>query len=261
MRRLLVAGAAVVAALVLPGAALAHVGKSAPVATNFDAEISGVEPPSSAVEAKVVDGDRALWLRVRANATVLIPGAEGEPLLRFDRAGVFVNLRSLTAQSDRIDRFELRPDPNPHAAPLWHRLNSGHSYLWHEHRLHALEPLARRHGTTTVVGRWSVPLLIDGKRHALAGVLVYHPPGSAWPWILLACALAATSAAALAVSSLAARRMAVLAALAAVLLIWAVRIGRELYGRPTIGATGYVEIALTSLVGLALLYGLLNRDG
>ena len=52
---------------------------------------------------------------------VLIPGAEGEPLLRFDRDGVFVNLRSLTAQSDRIDRFDLRPDPNPHARPLWHR--------------------------------------------------------------------------------------------------------------------------------------------
>ena len=261
MRRLLVAGAAVVAALVLPGAALAHVGKSAPVATNFDANISGVEPPSSAVEAKLVDGDRALWLRVRGDATVLIPGAEGEPLLRFDRAGVFVNLRSLTAQSDRIDRFDLRPDPNPRAAPLWHRLSSGHSYLWHEHRLHALEPLARGHRTRTVVGRWSVPLLIDGKRHALAGQLVYHPTGSAWPWILLACALAGFSAGALAVSSVAARRMAVLAALAAVLLIWAVRIGRELYGRPTVGATGYVEIALTSLVGIVLLYGLLHRDG
>jgi hypothetical protein len=50
------------------------------------------------------------------------------------------------------------------------------------------------------------------------------------------------------------------AALLAVLLVWTVRIGRELYGRPTVGITGYVEIALTSLVGLVLLYGVLHRD-
>jgi hypothetical protein len=69
---------------------------------------------------------------------VLITGAVGEPLLQFDRNGVSVNQRSLTTQSDRIDRFDLRPDPNPHAHPLWHRLTSGHGYLWHDHRLHAL---------------------------------------------------------------------------------------------------------------------------
>jgi hypothetical protein len=261
VRCVLVAVAVVVAALVLPSAALAHVGKSAPVATNFDAQIGGLKPASGAVEAKVVDGDRELWLHIRATTTVLIPGAEDEPLLRFDHAGVFaVNLRSLTAQSDRIDRFDLRPDPNPKARPLWQRLSSGHSYLWHEHRLHALEPLARGDRATAVIGRWSVPLVIDGHHHALEGKLVYHPPGSAWPWILLACALAATSSGALAVSSFAARRTAVLAALVGMLLVWMVRIGRELYGRPSVGVTGYVEIALTSLVGVVLLWALLHRD-
>ena len=260
LTRVLVTGAVVGAALVSPGVAFAHVGKSAPVATNFDAQLRGVKPVSRAIEAKVVDGDRELWLRVSPAATVLIPGAEGEPLLRFDRAGVFVNSRSLTAQSDRIDRFDLRPDPNLHARPLWHRLSSGHSYLWHEHRLHAFEPLARGHHTTTIVGRWSVPLLIDGRHHALVGSLVYRPPASAWPWILLACALAVISAGTLALSLRAARQMAVLAALVAVLLVWVLRIGRELYGRPGIGVTGYAEMVLTSLIGVALLYGLLHGD-
>jgi hypothetical protein len=259
-RHLLVPVAVVVATLVLPDAALAHVGKDAPVATNFVAHIRGLEPASGAVEAKVVDGDRQLWLRVNATTTVLIPGAENEPLLRFDRAGVFVNRRSLTAQSDRIDRFDLRPDPNPKAPPLWHRLSSGHSYRWHEHRLHALEPLAQGHHATAIVGRWTVPLLIDGQPHTLSGTLVYHPPGSAWPWILLACALAAIAAAPLAVSPVVARRVAVFAALVATLLVWTVRIGRDLYGRPGVGVGGYIELALTSLVGLALLWGLLHRD-
>jgi hypothetical protein len=252
--------AAVLAALVLPASALAHVGKSAPVATDFQARISGIRPATDALEAKIVDGDRALWLRVQAAATVLVPGAEGEPLLRFDRGGVFVNLRSLTAQSDRIDRYDLRPDPNPHARPLWHRVTSDHSYLWHEHRLHALEQLARGHHTTAVLGRWSVPLLVDGQPHALAGVLVYRPPGSTWPWIVLACAIAVVWSSSLALSSSVAGRLAVGGALAATLLIWTVRIGRELYGRPKVGVTGYVEIAVTSLVGVGLLYGLVHRD-
>jgi hypothetical protein len=257
-RRLCFCGA-VVGALMLPSAAFAH-GKSAPTATNFEARIDRIAPPTNAAEARAVDGDRALWLRARPDATVLIPGAAGEPLLRFDRAGVFVNLRSLTAQSDRIDRLDLRPDPNPHARPLWHRLTSRHAYLWHEHRLHALEPLAADHRSTAVLGRWSVPLQIDGHRHALKGVLVYHRPRPLWPWILLAAALAVASAGTLAVSVAVARQVAVAGALAGTLLVWTVRIGRELYGRPSVGVGGYIEIGLTSLVGLALLYGLLHRQ-
>lgn len=254
------ATALVVAALVLPGTAVAHVGTSAPVATNFVAQISGLEPASAAVRAKAVDGDREIWLQARADTTVLVLGAQGEPLLRFDRGEVLVNVRSLTAQADGIDRFDLRPDPNPHAQPLWHRVRAGRSYLWHEHRLHALEPLGRDHQTTAVIGHWAIPLVIDGRRHVLAGALVYHPSGSPWPWILLACVLAAASAVVLAASSVAARRVAVGAALVAALLVWMVRVGRELYGRPTIGVTGYVEAVLTSLVGLLLLRALVHRD-
>jgi hypothetical protein len=259
-KRLSCACGAIVVALLLPDAALAHAGKSAPLATNFQARLTGIKPATDVLEAKVVDGNRRLWLRVRGNTTVLIPGAAGEPLLRFDHGGVFVNVRSLTAQADQIDRFDLRPDPNPRARPLWHRLTSDHAYLWHEHRLHGLEPLARGQSRTTVLGHWSVPLLIDGHRHALQGVLLYRPPGSVWAWILIACALASISSAALAISPSAARRVALGGALAATLLIWMVRIGRGLYGRPSVGVTGYVEVALTSLVGVALLYGLLHRD-
>jgi hypothetical protein len=258
--RALVALGASVAVLAMPSTALAHAGKSPPVATNFSARIDGIVPASTTVEAKTVDGDQNLWLRTAPRATVLIPGTVGEPLLRFDPSGVFLNLRSLTAESDRIDRFDLKPDPNPHAAPLWHRLTSGHSYLWHEHRLHVLEPLARDRRASGPLGRWVVPLVIDGRRHALEGVLVYRKPSSAWPLIALACVLALIPPGTLAVSSAVSRRVAVVAALGAVLVIWAVRIGRELYGRPSVGITGEVEIALTSLVGAALVYGLVRRD-
>jgi len=259
VRRTLVASAAVAATLALPAAASAHAGTSAPVATNFDARIVGFQPPAGALEAKVVDGDRELWLRVPAATTVVVPGVLGEPVLRFDAKGVWVNLRSLTAQSDRIDRFDLRPSANARARPLWHRLTGGHAYAWHEHRLHVLEPLAHGRTDAATLGPWSVPLLVDGRRHTLNGVLEFRPPGPGWAWLALACALAAgTSAAAVLLRG--GRQLAVVLGLAATLLIWAVRVGRELYGRPTVGTGGYLGVALTSAVGVALLAGLVHTD-
>jgi hypothetical protein len=51
------------AALLFPATALAH-GRNVPVATSFQAKVDQV-PTGASVEAKVVDGDRKLWLRVR----------------------------------------------------------------------------------------------------------------------------------------------------------------------------------------------------
>ncbi len=254
------AAAALVAALVAPATAFGHAGKTAPTATDFQARIDGLRPATAAVTAKVVDGDSRLWLRASPTAVVVVPGSAGEPLLRFDRRGVLVNVRSLTAKGDGIALRDLHPDPDLRAPPVWHRLTSGHSYLWHEHRLHALEPLARGAHATTTVGRWTVPLLIDGRPHALSGVLVYHPPGSVWSWALLACAIAVISATALAGSPRARQRLGVPAVALAVLLVWMLRIGRELYGRPDVTATNEVEIVLTSVVGLALLVGIARRE-
>jgi len=57
------------------------------------------------------------------------------------------------------------------------------------------------------------------------------------------------------------RLVLVAVAVTAVALIWALRAGRELYGRPNVPTIGYVQIGLTSVIGCALLCGLLNRDG
>ncbi len=260
MRRRLVALAAAAAALALPAAASAHAGTSAPVATNFDARIVGFHPPAGGLEAKVVDGDRMLWLRVPAATTVVVPGVLGEPVLRFDTKGVWVNLRSLTAQTDRIDFLDLRPSANPRARPLWHRLTGGHAYAWHEHRLHVLEALAHGRRDAATLGPWSVPLLVDGRRHTLEGVLDYQPPRHVWLWLALACLLAVVLAAGTLAAGSRAPELVVALGLAATLLVWAVRVGRELYGRPGVGPGGYLDVFLTAAVGVALLVGLLHRD-
>lgn len=244
--------AVVVAALAAPNVASAHVGKNAPVATNFTARVTH---PIPGVRVEVVDGDQTLWLDAGAHA-VAIRGIQGEPLLRFDGRGVWLNLRSLTAQIDRIDRYSLQPDPNPHAQPLWHRLSGGTTYRWHDHRLHILEPVARGRTTPATLGAWTIPLVVDGHRETLAGVLDYRPPPSPVIWIGITVLLAAAGA------FLAWRnsRATVLFALTSVPIVWALRIARELYGRPTVGVTGWIEVVLTCLVGLGLLYGLRHRD-
>jgi hypothetical protein len=247
-----VALAVVAAALGAPGVAFAHAGKSPPVATNFTARITH---PIPGVQTKAVDGDQTLWLDAGAH-TVAIPGIQGEPLLRFDRRGVWLNLRSLTAQADQIDRYDLRPDANPHAAPLWHHLTGAHGYEWHEHRLHLLEPLAKGLAKPATLGTWTIPLIVDGRHEALVGVLDYQPPPPMLVWIGITALLAAVGAFVAWHSS----RTTVLLALAVVPTVWALRIARELYGRPTVPVIGWIEIALTSLVGAALLYGLLHTD-
>jgi hypothetical protein len=247
-----VLGTLLVAATV-PDVASAHVGRTLPVATDFVATVTAA---ASGVTAKVVDGDQTLWLRAPASTVLLVPGTLGEPLFRFDRRGVWLNLRSPTAQANGIDRLDLRPSASPRARPLWHRVAGGHAYAWHEHRLHALEPLAKGRRTAGVVGHWAVPVVVDGRRRSLQGVLEYRPPGPSWLRIGLAVLLAAAGAAA------AVRSAAVVAGLAfvATASVWAIRLGRELYGRPDVPAVGYVEIAITCIVGAALLYGLVSRD-
>ncbi|HET8893215.1 MAG TPA: hypothetical protein VFM96_03860 [Gaiellaceae bacterium] len=135
--------------------------------------------------------------------------------------------------------------------PVSHIVSGGHSYLWHEHRLHALEPVTRARATP-----WTVPLVVDGKPRTLVGVLDYHPPGRTWLWLSLASLLALTGA----TVALRNGRSAIRLALLATPVICAVRIARELYGRPNVGVTGYLEVVATSAVGAWVLYGLVNRN-
>ena len=250
--RSVIALAGIVATLAAPGAAFAHAGKSPPVATNFTARITH---PVPGIRTTPVDGDQTLWLDAGPHI-VAVPGIEGEPLLRFDRRGVWLNLRSLTAETDRIDRFDLHPDADPHAPPLWHHLTSAHAYAWHEHRLHILEPLAKGRTEPATLGTWTIPIVVDGRHETLAGVLDYQPPPPALAWIGIAVLLAAAAT----VAACRSARTTVLLALAVAPVVWTLRIARELYGRPTVPVIGWVEIGLTSLVGAALVYGLLHAD-
>src|SRR5690242_20478773 len=92
-----------VALAVCPRAAEAH-GPVAPVASSYFAKPLQVPP---GLEAKVVDGDLRMWLRVPPNETVVVLDYRGAPYLRFSPAGVAVNHNSTDRKSTRLNSSHM----------------------------------------------------------------------------------------------------------------------------------------------------------
>jgi len=240
------------AAGALPGRASAHAGLTPPAATSFVARISSVP---AGLEARVVDGDQRLWLRAAPNLTAYVLGFEGEAYLRFSPGGVAVNVHSPAYYVNRPRPLAVPAGLGPATVPLWKQVSRGHVYEWHDGRLHSLAAAARTPGSS-YVGRWTIPVLADGRMTSIAGGLWHtNDPSLVWFWpvlVVLACLAAvlrlreprldAAAAAVLAAAGLGAATLG--------------RLGRELYGRPTVSTEQLVLVALTCAVAaaLALLY-------
>ena len=234
-----VALAAVVAVVAFPAVAQAH-GPVAPIATSYLARIGQVP---AGVQAKVVDGDQRMWLRVASSETVVVLDYRGAPYLRFTAAGVDVN------QSSAMYYFNANPAEVPPAGlgprtpPKWSRVNAGHDYEWHDGRLHALATVAIAPGTA-YVGRWSVPVLVNGRPGVIAGG-VWHAddPSLVWFWpivVLVACMFAARRLNRSEVDL----RLARWYSAAALVGIAIAVLGRELHGRPSVSVFQMITVAL-----------------
>ena len=182
--------AAVVAALValaLPALGQAH-SSSRVIAVDYEARLARAVI-ADGVEARVIDGNRKLELKVRAPHTALVLGYGGEPFLRFAPSGVWVNERSLTAVTNRLTREGSTPALDKTAPPRWRALSRSNRFAWHDHRL-ALVPgsMAR----TGRVGTWSIPVTIDGQPLRIEGGLWHHTGPPLWPWPILLVAATCT---------------------------------------------------------------------
>jgi hypothetical protein len=240
----------------LPARASAHAGLIAPAATSYLARIASVP---AGIEAKVVDGDQRLWLRAAPGVTAVVLGLRGEPYLRFSTRGVEVNTHSDTYYLNRARPLTPPAGLGPRTPPAWKRLTASRSTSWHEDRLHALA-LASHSSATAYVGRWVVPLLVNGKRTEIAGTLWHAArPSLLWLWplvLLLACVPALLRLRDARWDTAAALLLAALALGAAT----AARLGRELYGRPTVSTGQLVLVGATCAVvaGLCALFA--SRD-
>jgi hypothetical protein len=164
------------------------------IAVDYEAKLarSAIAP---GVTARVIDGNRKLELTVRPPHTVVVEGYGGEPFLRFDRAGVSVNERSLTAVTNKLTESGATPALDKGARPRWQVLNRSHQFAWHDHRL-ALVPGSM--AGTGRIGTWLIPVLVDGTPLRVEGGLWHDRGAPLWPWLI---ALVAAVGAAVAVAA------------------------------------------------------------
>jgi hypothetical protein len=232
----------------LAGRASAHAGLTAPAATSYLARISSAP---AGLEAKVVDGDQRLWLRISPGVVAVVLGLRGEPYLRFSSHGVEINTRSVTYYLNRARPLVVPAGVTRTTPPRWKRIASGRSTSWHEDRLHALALAAHSSGNS-FVGRWLVPVVLDGKRTAIAGGLWHAArPSLLWFWplvLVLACVPALLHLPDARWDAAATAGLAALTLAAAT----AARLGRELYGRPNVSTWQLVLATASCAVALGL---------
>lgn len=165
--------------------------------TNYETTVRGVSPPIPGVEVRAVDLGEKIELRNDGRAEVVVVGYEREPYLRIGPDGVWENRSSPAVYLNR----KLRPDRaapsrfDADAPPRWHKVSSSPVARWHDHRAHWMDDddppaVARDPGARhVVIEDWSIPLRVDGTRHAIRGDVVWVPGPSPWPWLALATVL------------------------------------------------------------------------
>jgi hypothetical protein len=196
-------GLAVLVGLATPAGAHST---SGPPASNFHTEVTGVRPAGAAVTVGLgPDGER-VELTTHAGVRVTVLGYRGEPYLRVSRTGVFEN-RSSPAVALNRSRIPSGPAPDGRIRrPRWVRVSDGPTARWHDHRAHWMggsTPAVVRadpdHGH--VVGRWRIPLRIDGAAAAITGTQRWSPPPAAGLWWGVAAVLALAVLAGIAVAA------------------------------------------------------------
>ncbi len=164
----------VAAGLTVVPSAGAHL-KSGVPSTDFEARIAGFRPAVSGLEARALDGDQRLELRVAPPRVVVVLGLLGEPFLRFSPDGVEANLASPTTTSMGV---VAAADAVSSGGVRWRRVSRSHTFAWHEHRLRPLGVVRTHDAGGRAVASFSIPLLVDGRRAALTGRGVARVPAA-----------------------------------------------------------------------------------
>jgi hypothetical protein len=241
-----------------PSVASAH-GPVAPVATSYVARVRTAPP---GLHAEIVDGYVRMWLRVAQQQRVVVLDYRGAPYLRFTASGVQVNENS--------EMYYLNQTPYPFPVPggltrttppRWRAAGGGRTYEWHDGRLQALASIALPSGVS-YAGRWAIPLLVNGRRTAIAGGLWrVGAPSIIWFWplvVFLLCSLAAWRVRSAELDA----RVARIVGIAALFSLVVACAGRELHGRPGVSPFQYGELGLVALfAGWKLRAVLLRRAG
>jgi hypothetical protein len=174
--------AAAAAALALCAGAAAH-NLPGGTASPYTSTVGLIVPAVPGVFAAVLGQDDRLWIDDSVHRPLVVLGYEGEPYLRFDRTGVYRNANSPATYVNRVryGAVAVPASATQDAKPRWVLVSRQEDYQWHDHRIHWMStippPVVRRDPSKPHrVFRWTVPVLVDGRRHAIVGTLDYAPP-------------------------------------------------------------------------------------
>jgi hypothetical protein len=178
--QIVIVTAVALCAFLLPAPAQAH-GRAIVRALDYEARPTE-QTIGPGVRARVIDGDRSLELTVAPNRVVLVDGYIGEPFVRFSERGVEANVHSPTAIADKLVSTRTLLMTGPRALPRWTSLTSRHRLTWHDHRLGPTAGLRPGEGP---VGRWTVPIRVDGRPSEIGGAVWRAERPATAPWLVL----------------------------------------------------------------------------
>jgi hypothetical protein len=166
--------------------------------SNYETTVDSTTPSVRGLTVRAVDLGNQLELQNDTRTDVLVLGYQGEPYLRVGPRGVFENTRSPATYLNRT-RDGKTPVPDSAdagAAPEWHRIGSGTTARWHDHRVHWMgtnDPpvVTRNPDRRHVVDHWQLQLRRGSQDITISGELVWVPGPEPWGWLLGALAVAA----------------------------------------------------------------------
>ncbi len=247
--------AAFVLTLLAPAAAEAH-GPVDPSGSTYLARIAHVP---AGLQAKAIDGDLRVWMRVAPSLDVYVIDYRGAPYLHFERDGVWVNRNSSMYYLNQVPPVTPSTDLGVGTRPDWQHASTGHTYVWHDGRLHAGATQARPPGVR-FAGDWSVPLRIDGAPAAIRGGLYYAPPPSpVWFWpvaVVLGCVLAGVRLRRPALDL----RLARICGAIALIGFVAASIGHQLHGRPGVSPGNLLALVVELVAAAVTAWWLYARE-
>ncbi len=182
----------------VPGVVPAPMHGGGQATSNYRTDQTAVSPAIDGLTVGYEDSDSTVTLDWTGPGEVIVLGYEGEPFLRIDPAGVERNVHSPATylNTDRYARVQLPAKADATAAPEWERLSTTPSTSWHDHRTHWMDPTpsadVRAHPDqmTIVFPRWEIPVTVAGAAATITGRLLWVPPPSRTPWLLLGLGLA-----------------------------------------------------------------------
>jgi len=167
--------------------------------TNYRSELVSILPALPSVTVEILDLGRRIRLTNHNRDDVVVTGYQGEPYLRVGPLGVFENVHSPAVYMNKpsppytTTSTTLPPAANPAAPPSWRRISRRSTATWRDRRTRWEGPSpasvrAAPH-TRQVVSPWLITLTRGSEQSAVTGRILWVPPPSAVPWVILAIAL------------------------------------------------------------------------